>query len=724
MASTVSGKVHLIDEPEKSSGNPNGLFIRPSDPGMMQSVPVGVRWEDSTEIANAAGQGDEAQRALAAVIDFSLLNDIFENFLSVTGLPIAVVDLDGQVLASSKWQRMCMAFHRAHKDTLARCIASDTILSRQVQEGSECAVYRCANGLTDCATPIIVDGLHVANLFTGQFLMDVPDISFFKRQRELHGFDETEYFQALDNIPIVSREKIPAVLKLLRGLAQQITQLSLANSKLQSTTHMLQTVIDTVPHFVFWKDRHSRYLGGNQALAELAKVSSMDEIVGKSDFDFPWREFAEQYRQDDAKVMETGIGKFNIIEPITTENGTVRWIETSKVPLTDGQGKTFGVLGLFQDVTERKETAEALSRAKEAAEIANTAKSRFLAAVSHDLRQPLSALSLYVTTLERKLPSEYGPLKSSIRNCMGHLNEMLSNLLDLSRLEAGVIKPNVQNFDLDDMLHSVVSSFRPQAHERMLELRLGKSIKTGRTDPTLLQRIVSNLVANAVRYTPAGGVLIGTRRLGGKMWIEVWDTGIGILPEQKREIFEEFRQLGNHERNPEKGTGLGLAIVARTAKLLGLEHRMSSRPGKGSMFAIEVPLGDAPISRKQGQPIRRSLRIALIEDNKHVSAAVTYALTEAGHTVIAGASRRTLLSLLDGPLPDLLISDYRLSEGENGLDVVRALRREWGGNLPALIITGDTAPDVIRRFANNDIAILHKPLDLQTLLSKVEELLG
>ena len=236
MADTFdSGAHHREPGHETASGQPageplrhfrQGLFIRPSDLATM--CPPPVRDDDaSLTLAPAAA----AAAALETRIDYSVLNEIFANFLEVTGLPIAIINLDGQVLASSRWQRLCIEFHRANPQTLAGCLRSDTELSRQVNSGQEWSMYRCANGLTDCATPIVIEGTHVASLFTGQFLLAPPDMDFFAHQQAACGFDQAAYFKALAEIPIVTEEKVPAVLNLLRGLAQQIVRLSLAEKK-------------------------------------------------------------------------------------------------------------------------------------------------------------------------------------------------------------------------------------------------------------------------------------------------------------------------------------------------------------------------------------------------------------------------------------------------------------------------------------------------------------
>ncbi len=366
--------------------------------------------------------------------------------------------------------------------------------------------------------------------------------------------------------------------------------------------------------------------------------------------------------------------------------------------------------------------AAALKLAKNEAERANDSKSRFLAAASHDLRQPLSALSIYVDALAHELTCAGSKVVTPMKECVANLNDMLSDLLDLSKLDAGAVRPSVCDFAFDAMLTRVMSAHGLEASMKGLALRGRDSMLIGRTDPVLFQRIVGNLVSNAIRYTKRGGVLIGARRRGGKAWVEVWDTGIGIPADKTSEIFEEFKQLDNVERNRAKGSGLGLAIVAKTAALLGLEVSVCSRPGRGSVFAVELPLGEAPSPALQSQYSHRPLRIALVEDDAHVAAALVYALMNAGHQVMSAASRSEILSRLDGVPPQIVISDYRLGGGEDGVDVVSGLRTVFGDGLPAIIITGDTDPAVIARMAKAGIVVHHKPVHLEALRARIAEL--
>ncbi|HXE38802.1 MAG TPA: PAS domain S-box protein [Azonexus sp.] len=388
---------------------------------------------------------------------------------------------------------------------------------------------------------------------------------------------------------------------------------------------------------------------------------------------------------------------------------------------TDKHGQRMTTM-LVRDITERQRKADLLREAKEEAEKANNAKSRFLAAASHDLRQPLAALRLYTDVLKNKAAASVQDLVAGMDDCIANLSGLLTDLLDLSKLEAGVVKPNIADFSVFELLASLESVHMLEAQGKGLRLQIQPSRLMGRSDPLLIKRIIGNLLQNAIRYTDRGGVVIGCRRRQGKTWIEVWDSGIGIAADQTTAIFEEFRQLGDEARN--RGSGLGLAIVAKTAALLGLQFSVRSWPGRGSVFAIELPLGQLAAMPSPERPVavKRSLRIALVEDNSFVLEAMVLALQTLGHQVIAATSGGALLTEL-GTLPaDIVVSDYRLTQGETGFDAITAVRKAHGDDLPAIIITGDTDPKLMATMTKNDVVVLHKPVDMEELKVQLEKL--
>jgi CheY-like chemotaxis protein len=331
-------------------------------------------------------------------------------------------------------------------------------------------------------------------------------------------------------------------------------------------------------------------------------------------------------------------------------------------------------------------------------------------------------LGLYIDGLAAKLgPGEASTLYK-MKACLSGLGELLSNLLELSKLEAGVVKPKRQAFSLDDLLRKLVLAHAPLAEEKGLALRYRPTRLTGHTDPALFRRMLGNLLANAVRYTGQGGVLVACRRRQGKAWVEVWDTGMGVPEDRLVEVFEEFRQLGNSARNPEYGHGLGLSIVAKTAALLGLRIRVRSRPGTGSLFALELPLGGVlPTAKEAAAATCRALRIALVEDNAEVRESLCFALEAEGHPVVAAATGAELLARLAGLAPDMIIADHQLARNETGLGVIQSLRAAFGAKVPALILTGNTDPRFILAMGEAGVPVQHKPVDLDDLLARIAE---
>lgn len=403
-------------------------------------------------------------------------------------------------------------------------------------------------------------------------------------------------------------------------------------------------------------------------------------------------------------------------------DGARQWLRWVVLPWTDTDGNIGGIIISAEDITPRKLAEEQLRFAVADAERANKAKSRFLAAASHDLRQPLAAVNIYAGSLKGHVTEKGQTLLANMTNCIESLGELLGDLLDLSKLEAGVVVPTIRDFSLTEVLEPLMAAHEPSSLLKGLHVRYRPTAMVVRSDPVLLRRIIGNFLSNAVRYTERGGFLVACRQHSGKTWLEVWDTGIGIAANHTTEIFEEFKQLDDGART--RGSGLGLAIVARTASLLGLAIRVSSRPERGSLFAIELPPG-LPLTETPTVATHtaayRSLRIALVDDNEAVREALTLSLQDAGHQVTSAATGADLREQLRNATVDILVADYRLPQGETGLNVIAAMRAKTP-ELPAILLTGDTAPRLVREMAEHGVTVLHKPMDLETLLAYLEDL--
>jgi CheY-like chemotaxis protein/nitrogen-specific signal transduction histidine kinase len=379
-----------------------------------------------------------------------------------------------------------------------------------------------------------------------------------------------------------------------------------------------------------------------------------------------------------------------------------------------------------RDITERKQSEDELRAAHAEAERANRAKSRFLAAASHDLRQPLQAMTMFVAALKAgALPPESRPIIGSIQASLKATNELLDSLLDVSRLDAGVLQPRLRAVSAVDLVERIADEFAQAALERDLELRtfpVGAMIET---DPALLGRILLNLVSNAVRYTQQGGVLIGCRRRGDRLRFEVCDTGIGIPETELGRIFEEFYQIDNPERDRARGLGLGLAIVDRMAQLLGCRVEVRSRPGRGSRFAIEVPLAAVPAAAARatnGGGLAGSFLLA-IEDEPNQRRAMEALFRQWGCEVAtAGSAEEALAKLTWAARPiDAIVADYRLREGATGAEAIRKIRRALNRPVPGLILTGDTEPSRLAEAQASGFELLHKPVDPDRLRTSLRQ---
>lgn len=376
-------------------------------------------------------------------------------------------------------------------------------------------------------------------------------------------------------------------------------------------------------------------------------------------------------------------------------------------------------LGLQMDVAEA---------ARRQADDANAAKSKFLAAASHDLRQPAHAQGLYLDILSRSsLDERQRELLDNVRALAGTSAEMLDTLLDYSRIEAGAIEPQIQDFELQPLLTRIEREFGPQADAKGLVYRMRDTDLTARSDPNLVELILRNLVSNAIRYTPAGGVLVACRRRSGGIELAVWDTGIGIAQEQQAAIFQEFLQLGNPERDRRKGFGLGLAIVAGLTHSLGHRLTLVSLPNRGSVFRLQLPLASAepatagPAAGNDAQV--RPAHILVIDDDPAVQDSMRQLLTGWGYRCSVAESLDDALEIARQHPPEALISDYRLRGQQTGNDVIATLRMLRGQHLPALLITGDTSPDRLREAWSGDATVLHKPVPPETLRRELAGLL-
>ncbi len=377
---------------------------------------------------------------------------------------------------------------------------------------------------------------------------------------------------------------------------------------------------------------------------------------------------------------------------------------------------------LEQRVRERTEELmrlnEALTSAKADAEEANISKTRFLAAASHDILQPLNAARLYATSLvERDREAGDALLAENIDASLDAVEEILTALLDISRLDTGAMKPQWSSFRIDEIFRQLQREFEPVAREKGLSLTFVPSSVTIRSDRRLLRRLLQNLVSNAIKYTPSGRVLVGTRRRRGRLVLEVWDTGLGIPASKQKIVFHEFQRLDQGAKVA-RGLGLGLSIVERIGRVLDHDIRLSSEPGRGSVFRVDVPsvaalpAGIVPVEapRIVAAPLA-GLRVIAIDNEPSILEGMRGLLSGWGCDVIVAADLKGALAAIRESRagPEVIIADYHLDEGD-GLDAIKSLRWKTRADMPAVLVTADRTPAVRDAAAAMQVHLLNKPV--------------
>ena len=391
----------------------------------------------------------------------------------------------------------------------------------------------------------------------------------------------------------------------------------------------------------------------------------------------------------------------------------------------------------FDKVTALKLRTEALAvqlRAEKAvadaarheAEVANRAKTQFFTAASHDLRQPLHAMGLFAEALRaRTHEPEVAKLVNSINESVDALEGLFSELLDITRIDSGGVEVNPENFEIGEIFRKIRLHFEPAAFEKGLELRIRGGRHVALADPLLVERIVRNLVSNAIRYTSDGSVLVSCRKYGDRLRLQVWDTGPGISAEERLRVFEEFYQVPGVEAvasEQKKGLGLGLAIVKRLAALMAVPVRLASEPGRGSVFTLELPLGKAPRIAARAMPGKGPVGITLdgrliviVEDEPAVREGLEVLLTGWGATIVslesvAAARAWAEAAPAGATTPALVIADYRLEHGTTGVAAIQSVRQKFGSDVPAIVVTGSSMTGHDTEALEQNFHLLIKPV--------------
>lgn len=536
-----------------------------------------------------------------------------------------------------------------------------------------------------------------------------------------------EEFQTTNEELLTSKEE-------LQSLNEELTAL---NGQLQETLERQRTTSDDLQNVLYSTDVATLFLDSDLKIrfftpSTRALFNLIPGDIGRPLSDLVALAADPRLTEDAHAVLE---GHASVEREITAPAS--RWFVRRVQPYRAHDDAIEGVVITFVDITERKAVRSALESGKREAERANLAKTRFLAAASHDLRQPLQSLALLQGLLARVVSGDRAQsLITRLDQTLGTMSTMLNTMLDINQIEAGVIVPQPVDFVVGDLLARAKAEFVDQAQAQKLSLRIVPCSHLVHSDPALIKQMLRNLIANALKYTRQGKVLVGCRQQQGKLRIEVWDSGIGIPEAELQAIFDEYHQIDNAARERSRGLGLGLSIVQRLGLLLGHPVTVRSRVSKGSVFAIEIALPvDPQQSKKRVGPAhlaplvvtapRLAGRILVVENDQDVLALLGETLAMAGHQVQSAADGATALALIAKPnaMPDLVVSDLNLSGDLDGLALAKLIKSQLG-QIPIIILTGDISTETLRDVALQGCVQINKPISRDGLLDVIQRLLA
>lgn len=510
------------------------------------------------------------------------------------------------------------------------------------------------------------------------------------------------------------------------GFNADITERKRSERALEESEKRLRMFSDSMPALFSYIDKDQRYRFCNLHYEKHFR-RKRDQIIGKTVKELLGPNTYKQVKPVIDRVLS---GETVFYEQwVDYREAGNTFVRGSFIPDISPSGEVEGYFAMIQDMTARKYAEESMAKAKEKAEETSASKSRFLAAASHDLRQPMQALAMFIDVLAgRRHDKGSREIIEKIQASSKSLEGLLNSLLDISKLEADLVIPALRRFTVSELTARLAEEIRPLAERKGLEFVHVPSTLQVMSDPGLLDRVLRNLLTNAVKHTNAGRVLFGCRRRGRELRIEIWDTGPGIPDNQKDLIFEEFYQGGDFDGNHSDGLGLGLAIVDRLVNLL--EHRVevASEVGRGSVFRVRVPIVEAEeapkaVSQSTISDNANGALVVGIDDDPAVRDALSLLLESWGFDTIVAESEQDAVSQLseNNKAPDLVIADYRLQRGDKGSHAIDAIRQRWGAGIPGLLLTGETDPQGMKEAAESGFQVVNKPILPEKLKARVAE---
>jgi len=511
-------------------------------------------------------------------------------------------------------------------------------------------------------------------------------------------------------------------------LSRDSTERKLSEGALKESEKRLRLFTDAMPALFSYIDKDRKYRFCNLQYERHYRLKR-EQIIGRSVAEIEGLETYNQIKP----VIDRALSGENVFfeQWVNYPVAGNTFIRGSMIPDVSPAGEVEGFFVMVQDMTARKYAEETMAKAKETAEENSASKSRFLAVASHDLRQPMQALALFIDVLAgRTHDEESEDIINKIQASSKALEGLLNTLLDISKLDSNLVKPALRNFSAGELTTRLAEEITPLAEKKGIELiHIASSLRV-RSDPGLLDRVLRNLLTNALSNTEEGKILFGCRRRGKDLRFEVWDTGSGIPEDQIELLFEEFYQWNQTGGTRSNGLGLGLAIVDKLVKMLRHRVEVESQVGRGSVFRVRVPISATNKEDSSKDSLKDTLGadkvadgalIVGIDDDPAVRDALSLLLQSWGFEAVTAASEEEAVNQLAAVnrSPDLVIADYRLQKGDKGAHAIKAIRNRWGQEIPGLLLTGTMDSKGVKEAQESGFQIVQKPIRPEKLKAVV-----
>jgi PAS domain S-box-containing protein len=675
---------------------------------------------------------------LEELIDITSFQKLQDKLNLIYSFATAIIDNEGKILTAVAWQDICTKFHRLHPECEKECIKSDQYIIAHIHEANPAVSYRCPHGLVDNATPIIIEGKHIANYFIGQFFLEKPDLEFFRKQAKKYGFDEKAYIEAVKRVPIWTKEKLSQHLDFVKEFIDIIAGVGLKNLREIETKEALQKSEEkfrvltekSVTGIYIIQDEKMVYV--NPSCAKVFGYSP-EEIAGKmspKDLIHP-----EDFSKVMNKLGERLTGKTEV-SPIQykaiRKDGSVFYIEVYGMSI-EYQGRP-AVMGTMIDVTEQKLAKEELIFAKERAEESDRLKTAFLHNVSHEIRTPLNAImgfSELLNSIKHGEDKKTQFVNTIIKSGMQLLN-IVDDIMAISTVEAGQEKVREDQVDVCALCKRVYQKFQLKSNENIrFVLNIKDQETTITTDKTKLIQILSNLINNAFKFTEQGLIEFGYTVNTDFIEFYVQDSGIGIPSSMFEEIFKRFRQVEITDYRQYGGAGLGLSISKAYVELMGGKIWLTSILGVGSIFYFTIPhkrdISKAQTERSETisqQVIQKNLTILIVEDEESNYELLKELLSEMEPQFIWAENGLEAVELCK-KTPDIhiILMDLKMPVMD-GFEATRQIRSIYP-NLPILAQSAYSSNvDINEALAAGCNDLIGKPINWKTLLLKINTLVS